>query len=482
MMMLKWLLINLRNQFKKTPDVINYFHKLLTSQYFYYIGGEIISKTVNFLVIILISRIISPSDYGYISIAYSVIPILLVLYSLNIPSSIIRRFYENQNDYLEFLLTNTLFITLNSFFLTVIIFLFSDSICNILNIPQDLLRITAVVAFFKVFYEFYRAFLQANQNGKIYAKFTVIYNVMLNVSIIIILFNIDNYRYMSKSYSDLFTSSIFFIYIIYRLIKVTKWRPQIEHLKYAILFGAPLILHTISNVVLGQIDRFMINSIVGTSETGVYSLAYNLGMIMNVIIIAVNKAWLPIFYKHVENKEYLENKLKRIIGFIFISAAILITYGSYLLNYVIDYRYLDAITIFPIIVISYTVVFGYIIYSNYSYFYKKTILIARNSIIASIINIILNYYLLRVFDYRVAAVTTLISYTILFILNWYAAKQLVENNVVSIKIYIVSLLYFILFSLIVSLINSFFSGMLTILLNSIFLLCFIVDFKRKNYF
>lgn len=464
-------------------SIFLHFRETIKSDYFFYAFGEIVSKSIDFLVLLYITRLISPSDYGLISIAYATIPILIALYTMNIPSALIRKYYDEGTDFEGFLTSNLIFVVSNGFIIMSIIIVFSGGISILIEIPKQLVILSAIVALFRSIYEFGRGYLQAVRDSKKYAIITFIYSILLNTILVILLLNMDSKLYLSKSYADLFTGLVISIIILSLLFRSMNRSIKVEHLKYSLMFSAPLIIHTISNVILGQIDRIMINSLIGSNETGIYSLAYNLGMVMILVILAVNKGWLPTFYKNISNIILIETKIKTITVFIFVIAGAFIIYSDIFISIFILDSYKDAMSIFPIIIVSFLFVYMYIIYSNYLFYYKKTMVVSINSIIVSIINIVLNYFLLQKYGYSVAAVTTLISYLCLFILHYFSAKRVSKENLISISIFIKSFAYFTVFLVFVNLVSYLnINVILILLLKSIILFMFMMNFKRCKYF
>ena len=102
---------------------------------------------------------------------------------------------------------------------------------------------------------------------------------------------------MGRIYSQLVITFIFSILLIAYLIKRSKFNFEKKHLIYSLKYGIPLIPHALSGFILAQFDRIIINNLCGNYQAGLYSFAYNIGMIMNVIVLAMNKSWVPIFYK-----------------------------------------------------------------------------------------------------------------------------------------------------------------------------------------
>ena len=75
---------------------------------------------------------------------------------------------------------------------------------------------------------------------------------------------------------------------------------------------------------------------------------------------------------------------------------------------------------------------------------KKTVIIAVNTAIAAVLNLVLNYFLIGTYKGVGAALATIISYIILFILHWFASKKQ-DDDVFNMKIIFGSLLALVLY-------------------------------------
>jgi O-antigen/teichoic acid export membrane protein len=186
-------------------------------------------------------------------------------------------------------------------------------------------------------------------------------------------------------------------------------------------------------VILGQIDRVMINTFVGASETGVYSFSYTIGSIVGILIIALNRAWIPYFYEHRSSLIKLSSTIKKTSAFLIIISTILSAFSPIILVHFVSDDYAAALNIIPIIVLSNMFIYFYILYSNYFFYEKKTYLVSINTVTASVLNILLNYFLLPRFGYQIASYTTLVSYLFLFILHYYTVKLTLNYASISIR-------------------------------------------------
>ena len=81
------------------------------------------------------------------------------------------------------------------------------------------------------------------------------------------------------------------------------------------------------------------------------------------------------------------------------------------------------------------------------YFYKKTKYIAVGTAGAAVVNLVLNYIAISLWDYQGAAWATLLSYVLLFIFHWDIARKINRAKMFPIRFMIGSILVQCLFSI-----------------------------------
>lgn len=73
-------------------------------------------------------------------------------------------------------------------------------------------------------------------------------------------------------------------------------RPRVEDATALLRFGLPLIPHAMAGALLGSLDRFAVSTQLGVGALGVYGVASQLGLIINVLADAATKAFTPQMY------------------------------------------------------------------------------------------------------------------------------------------------------------------------------------------
>jgi O-antigen/teichoic acid export membrane protein len=291
---------------------------------------------------------------------------------------------------------------------------------------------------------------------------------------------------MGSVYANLLISSVFSIYIFYNLLKISSFEFSFKYVKYSLKFGIPLLPAMLSSFILASFDIIIINQLEGSTNTGLYSFAYNIGMLMEMLILATANSWQPIFYEEFGNKNYL--KLDRMAynysKYIYLSAVLLILFSKELVMILADKSYHVALNLVPIIVLGYLCFYLYTLYGHYTTYRKKTYLSSLYTMVAGIINIGLNYLLIPKFGYYIAAYTTFISYFVLFLLYYLNAKFILKDHVISLgKIFpnfLIVLLIGIIYVVITNYVNLY---LIVLLVKLIITACSIYYFLfRKNLY
>lgn len=397
-----------------------------------YLIAEFFNKGLSFLTIPIFTRLLLPEEYGIIAVFTSIISIFTVLMGMNFHGSVSRNYFEEDNNFPSFVGTNIFFLFFTNIILLVIFFLFRGYLSAFFVIDRNIFFFATIVSSLSVFITIEMVYFQASQQSGKYALLSIIRNVSMTLIAVVWVYLLKDNRYMGRIYAQLVSVMIIFIFVIINLIRLSKFNFKIGHIKYALLFGVPLIPHALSGFVLAQFDRVIINQISGSYETGLYSFAYNIGMLMNVFIMSMNQAWNPIFYKHLKNSAYNEIQAlsEKYVKVTFLIAFLLILFSKEIVIIMADEKYFKSLEILPIIIIGYLGVFLYTLFSGYAFYRKKTGLISLFTFIAGFTNIGLNYLFIPKYGYIAAAWTTLFSYYLLFTLHYINAKFILKEKVI----------------------------------------------------
>ena len=161
---------------------------------------------------------------------------------------------------------------------------------------------------------------------------------------------------------------------------------------------------------------------VNSQEAGIYSVAYQIGMVMSLIQNSFNQVWAPHTFKVMKSEsesgpvELMKaNYLYAII--IFLLVPIITFLLPYIYSTFIGSSYQSGINIVFWVLLGYAFNGIYRMLVNYLIYIKKTKLIAFNTVLSAISNLVLNYYFISKFGVIGAAFATTVSFALLFLLT-----------------------------------------------------------------
>lgn len=199
---------------------------------------------------------------------------------------------------------------------------------------------------------------------------------------------------------------------------------------YAFSFNIVLIPHFLSEIVLNQVDRIMIDQLVGTSEAAIYSIAYSAAQLILMFTQALNMSFAPWQYQKIKGKEYkelqkLSNSVLVLVAFLLV---ILITFAPEAIYLLAGKKYSDATSLVPSIALGIFFSFVYQYFTRVELYYEKKKCMVMASVAAAALNIILNWYFIKLYGYKAAGYTTLICYMFLCILHFIFYKKICREQ------------------------------------------------------
>ncbi|PKP18950.1 MAG: polysaccharide biosynthesis protein, partial [Bacteroidetes bacterium HGW-Bacteroidetes-21] len=168
---------------------------------------------------------------------------------------------------------------------------------------------------------------------------------------------------------------------------------------------------------------------ISASETGIYAVGYQVGMIMSLLQSSFNQAWVPwLFGKLKTNDDQIKLKIVKYTYLYFllmiICAAVIILLAPLFFKVFIGDSFAAGINFVFYIALGFAVNGMYKMVVNYIFYIKKTYLIAILTVITATTSITLNYVLISRNGAIGAAQSTAITFTLEFILAWVLSASL----------------------------------------------------------
>ncbi|MFQ9924808.1 MAG: oligosaccharide flippase family protein [Beduini sp.] len=411
-----------------------------------YTIGNFLLKGITFLTIPLFSRLLSPTDYGYVNVFLSYDTILSIIIGLGFHASIKNAKYEfdNIDEYCSTILFKAL---KNGLFFLVLVNILYTFLPTFFPFNRIVISLLVLQSLFSCFILIYNNRVSLEYQYKKFLKisfFNTVGNII--VSIVLILTVFSHQRYLGRILGITISTFIVAIYIVIHFFKQSRPTKNKKYLNFALKFSLPLIPHGLSQVILSQFDRIMINSMVGTFESGLYSFCTNISLIPTVINSSIDQVWMTWFFEKMNQKEYevIGERAKKMLCLFSFIICFFCSLSPEIIKILAPITYWKSTECVIPIVLSVYFIFLYSFPSYIEYYFKKTKAIALGSMLAAIINIVLNYLMIKKFGYIAAAYTTVFAYFLYFIYHWIISIRITDLRLYNIKFFICLIFFTIL--------------------------------------
>lgn len=459
-------------------------NKAIKSSLWYTISSFLLSG-ISFLTTPLFTRLLSLEEYGTYSNFNAVYSIVSVIITLNLGSTLIRARYDFSNDKDTYTSTLLHMSTIIVFIALIFANIFYNQISAFLTLDRFALNIMFISLLFLPAINIFQIWQRIEYKYKMsvfVSFFNSIGNVVFSLLFVFSFENKLNGRILGSQLAGIIIGVCILIYYFKRSRKF-----NIDYCKYALKICIPYLPHLLSLNILSMSDKLMITQISGSQYNALYSVAVNCGMIMTILISALNNAFSPWLGEKIYLKKYKD--IKKVsyfyiliffivaIGNILIAPELMLIFGGK--------NYMDAKYAIPPIIMGCMCQLLYTMYVNIEQFEKKTIGMAFASCIAAVINIITNLIFIPKFGYLAAAYTTLFSCFCLLIFHYLLVRNMKLSIVYNTKfVFLILSLLFVISIIILNLYKGFFMRYILIVLYVIAILIMVIKFilsgKYKN--
>lgn len=384
-----------------------------------------ILKAISFITVPLFTRYLSTEEYGIVSIFDSYQQIFLIFATLELSLGAYQRgILKFKNDiklfteYLQFL----------SSCITVVLFIgvivFNDFFTKLTDMNITILSLMFTYFLVQPAYNCWINKRRFNYDYKPVIISTLLFTLLsTGISLIAVIYIKQTAIIRITSMlvvQILFCLPFYLNNINFKLMYKNRIKIK-EYWLYMLGFQLPLVLHSLSFLILAQLDRIIIGSLVGKSEAALYSVAYSLSNVVIIFQTSINQVLKPWRYQKMEEKNYscLSN-ITNVLLVIFSTIILMfILIAPEVMKLLFNKNYYEAVWTIPPVAVSIFFIFLYTIFTDIESYFSRTQYIMYASIICAIVNICLNYIGIYFFGYISCGYATLISYVLFVILHYY---------------------------------------------------------------
>lgn len=389
--------------------------------------GSFGSKLLTFLFVPFYTAVLSTEEYGTADLITVTVSLLFPFFSLIICEAMLRFAQEKEID-----LRQIFSIGLYIWLIGLIILLMLSPLLNF--IPSLRSYSTLILIYYCIY--------SLNMNIGYYVRgigevtvysisgiITTICTIIFNL-IFLLLFKMGVVGYIA---SIIISSSLSTLYMILAT-QIYKNRIPIKSidkniLKKMLSFSIPLIPNSASWWISNSSDKYILTFFEGASANGIYSVAYKIPTIIMIVTNIFTTAWrLSAVYKFGTDasKRFYSNVFDMYITLTVGMASCLmllnkpLSYVLYLKEFYEAWKFVPVL-ILASVILSYSDFLGTIYTSAY-----KTTILFYSTLLGAISNLILNFWLIPRCGAIGAAVATLLSYVVTFVIRMINSREILK--------------------------------------------------------
>ena len=377
---------------------------------------NIISKVIPFLFLPVLTRYLSPDQYGELTTILTIVALLVVFCGLNLHMYILVNWIklEPEDRYIYVVLA-LLFCLLPIFLLGVVALICSRLGLNLASPITTLLALGIILG--RAWFLVLDAMLQS-EGRRITHAVTVISLVLFTYFGALAIWMVSSASFEAKILSEFIGLVLILFFVIdSRLIAVIPSlfdRVVILRLRRMLRFSVPLLPHVLSLWIISSIDRLFIGGMLGLDFVGVYTAAYIFGMSIDFGHQALGKLWMPWIYAKLGSANNLKgDQVPQFIGsyitFTIASCFIFMLIAPQIFSFLVDEKFRGGAPLVSIIAAAYGFEAIRKLFATFLYDRSQTKLIALISMTAASTNIAFNLLLLPFIGIFGAAIATLLS-------------------------------------------------------------------------
>lgn len=405
---------------------------LPTKASLWYIICSLIQRGISFFTTPLFTRMLDTSSYGTIVIYNSWLEIVSIIITLQLTTGVFNKAmikYEKDRDGYT---SSSLFLVSSIILMFFLVYLISRRIWNTaFDLPTDIVVMMFADIFFSAAMSFWSIRNRFEYKYKNVVFFTMLANILgPAVSIVLIVLAPPQWKAEAKILGALIVKAVIYTIVYILIMKKGRKLVNADYWKYSIKYNLPLIPHYLSQQVLTQSDRIMINKICGSSDAGIYGVAYQLSMSIFIIVIAINNSFTPWVFESIRDKKYKEIRkvaleLELLIGAACFGFTLFAPEFIYVLG---GSKYMEAVWIVPPVTMSVLFQTLYSFFGNVEFYFEKTKIIMIASVICAAANILLNVWFISRYGFVAAGYTTLVCYMLYALVHYVFMLKICRNE------------------------------------------------------
>ncbi len=398
-----------------------------------------LQKGISMLTTPIFTRIMTDAEYGRFTVYNSWLGIVQIIVSLNLAAGVYTRgLVKNEQDQDRFSSAMLGLSTTCILVWSLVYAVLHREINELLGLSTMLMTAMLIETWAHSAYQFWSNRERVHYRYKKLVALTLAYVIFRPLlGILLVLQAESGQQVEARVLATVAVNLVLFSGLYFSISRKGRHFFDKQYWLYALKFNIPLLPHYLSQIVLNQSDRLMVNNICGPQETAYYSVAYTIAMVLQILNNSVSATMNPWIYKTIKKGDL--KKIGSVSYMVLLMIGLLnvavILVAPEILWILAPGRYQVAKWVIPPVTVSVYFMFLYNLFATFEFYFDKTHYVAVATMAGAVINILLNAWLIPRFGFVAAGYTTLLCYILYAIAHYWFMKKVCTEYLDGFRVY-----------------------------------------------
>ncbi|UEG31722.1 lipopolysaccharide biosynthesis protein [Enterobacter ludwigii] len=397
-----------------------------------YLISNILNASIPFILLPILTRYLTTSEYGKIAIFQTIITGLVSVIAFNTLGATARVFFDKKDEHYLKNYNGACFclLILSLAIIIPLTFIFSRGLVFFTGIDRNWILAAIFISGINFVVQF-----RLNQ-WQITEKAISFGLLQIGQSLLLFIFTLIFVVFLARHAEGRIEAQMYSMMIIFVITILLIQKDKLLSFRNikkgmfldALSFSVPLIPHVFGMYLISSVDRFFINSKLGSDQAGIYMVAMQLSMGMVIVFDAVNKAFMPWLFKELSNSSFIQRK--HIVSKTYYYFILLIFIGilsflisPYVLTLIAGEKYKAGKLVIGWLCLGQVFLGMYLMVTNYLFYAKKTGQLSVLTIACGVFNVILLLCLIAPLGIEGVAISFAVSMLLRFLGTWFLAYK-----------------------------------------------------------
>lgn len=390
--------------------------------------GKLCTQFLSFLLLPLYTAVLTTSEYGTVDLLMTIQQLLVYICFLQIEQSLFRFLIDSRKDedQVEKIISSCTIFSLVQCVFLLICFCFIDFIFHV-DYIYYLYFYVVVVIFSSENLQIARG-LGKNSVYAVGSFISAISSIIFNIIFLVLLKTGIQGMLLSYILGNLICGVYIFIKLrVFSYLKFKKFNKDAinEYLKYSI----PLVPNAISWWIMNASDRLIVGTFLGTSATGILTVAHKFPSAYSLFFTSFNLSWTESASLHINDDDverFFSVVINRVFNLFFSIGLMIIAVLPFLFKYFVNENFFDAYYQVPIYMGASIAQVFLGLYSVVYIALKKTKEISKSTVVSAMINIVFNILFIKYIGLYAASLSSLFAFCIVAVWRYFDLKKYIS--------------------------------------------------------